>query len=102
MRLFPADVRMNPVPTVPAGAPFAHSPYLLPPRSAVRVTARAAAQRSERTLDAGEYRGPLNGRCQAVFYPQILLKTQKDFEEARKILNLSPRAATALLRVCVE
>jgi len=76
MRLFPTDVRMNPVPTAPAGAPFAHRPYLLPPRSAVRVTAGAAAQRSERTLDAGEYRGPLNGRCQAVFYPQILLKTR--------------------------
>lgn len=77
MRLFPADVRMNPVPTAPTGAPFAHRPYLLPPRSAVRVTAGAAAQRSERTLDAGEYRGPLNGRCQVVFYPQILLKTHK-------------------------
>jgi len=36
---------------------------------------KPAAEQSEGRLDAGEHRGPLNGRWQTVFYPQILLST---------------------------
>ena len=54
------------MPEPPPEAPFAHRPYLLGPRSAARVQAGAAAERSEGSLDMGEHRGLLKGRWQTV------------------------------------
>ncbi len=65
-------------------APFARRPHVPRPRSAARVRAGAAAERSEGSLDAGEHRGPMGGRW-ATVYPQILPKTQTIIPDDKKL-----------------